>query len=184
MSGFQLSLRVNYLRSIETFLDNGMHSATSQYEFVSIVDWLNLASALTNLSQLALQPLSLPGWDPAELQIVNTFQYFRDQLCSRMPHPRDGTDCSHDVFERFRRTTAGMMTALRNTSGRASPIGSTFELATRSGRTVSLLQDLPLLKPKGVANGVERQLPSLRQINPSLEINKSDFHWKFLTGTN
>lgn len=183
VSGFQLSLQVNCLRSVETFLDNGVQLASNRYEFVSIVDWLSLASTLTTLSQLALQPLSLPGWDPTELHLVNTFEYFRDQLCSRMPHPRDSTDCNHDVFERFRRTTAGMMTALRNTSGRASPIGGTFELATRSGRTVSLLRDLPSLKPNSVANGVDRQLPSLRLINPSLDINKSDFHWKFLLGT-
>jgi len=184
VSGFQLSLQVNCLRSIETFLDNGVQLATNRYEFVSIVDWLNLASALTSLSQMALQPLSLPGWDPTELQIVKTFEYFRDQLCSRMPHPRNSKDCNYDVFERFRHTTAGMLTALRNTSGRASPIGGTFELATRSGRTVSLLQNLPSLKPNSVVDGVERQLPSLRHINPSLDMNKSDFHWKFLLGTN
>ncbi|KAI8938400.1 hypothetical protein NX059_004296 [Plenodomus lindquistii] len=181
VNGFKLSLQVNGLRSIETFLDNSTQMPSSQYASVSIVDWLNLASALTGLSQLVLQTLPLPGWDPNELQIVNTFEYFRDQLCSRMPHPRDAPDGNNDVFERFRRTTAVMKTALRDPTGRGSPNGGTFELATGAGRTVSLLQDLPSLKPNGVANGPER-LPSLRHINPSFDISKSDFPWKFLTG--
>ncbi|CBX90683.1 hypothetical protein LEMA_P057170.1 [Plenodomus lingam JN3] len=183
VNGFRLSSQVNCLRSIETFLDNSTRLSTSQYESVSIVDWLNLASAMTNLSQLALQTPPLPGWDPAELQIANTFEYFRDQLCSRIPHPRDASDTNHDIFERFRRTTALMKTVLRDPSGRASPNSSTFELATGSGRTVSLLQDLPSLKPDGVANGTER-LPSLRHINSSFDISKSDFHWRFLMDAN
>ncbi|KAF2850515.1 hypothetical protein T440DRAFT_90408 [Plenodomus tracheiphilus IPT5] len=183
VNGFRLSLRVNCLRSIETFLDNSTQMSSGQYEATSIVDWLNLASTMTNLSQLALQMLPLPGWDPNELQIVNTFEYFRDQLCSRMPHPREASDVDNDVFERFRRTTAVIMTALRDPLGRGSPNAGTFELATGSGRTVSLLQDLPSLKPNGVGNGTER-LPSLRQINPSFDISKSDFHWRFLMGMN
>lgn len=183
VNGFKLSLQVNCLRSIETFLDNSTQMSSSQYESVSIVDWLNLASTMTSLSQLALHTLPLPGWDPAELQVVNTFEYFRDQLCSRIPHPRDASESNNSIFERFRRTTAAMKTALRDPLGRGSPNGTTFELATGSGRTVSLLQDLPSLKPNGAPNGTER-LPSLRHINPSFDISKSDFYWKFLIGTN
>lgn len=181
-SGFQLSLRVTYLRSIEQYLDNSAKLPSNHFEYISIIDWLNMASAMTNLGKLALQSSPMPGWDPTELQITKSFEYFRDQLASRMPRLRDLQESSEDVFERFRRVTAVMKTALRNSSGRCSPSGSTFELATCSGRTVSLLQDLPLPKPSAIANGIEK-LPVLWKVNPSFNINHTDFPWKFLMGT-
>lgn len=181
-SGFQLSLRVTCLRSIEQFLDNSIKLSTSQYELVSLVDWLNLVSGVINLSKLGLHSSPLPGWDPAELQIARTFEYFRDQLSSQMPRQRENQDSNEDAFERFRRITSAMMGALRIAPGSASPNGSTFELATGSGRTVSLLQDLSLPKIKSMSNGMEK-LPSLWKINPSFDMNSNEFHWKFLMGT-
>ncbi|KAF2125014.1 hypothetical protein P153DRAFT_300614 [Dothidotthia symphoricarpi CBS 119687] len=180
-SGFQLSLRVTSLRSVEQYLDNSAKLSSTQFEYISIVDWLNMISAMTNLSKLALQSSPTPGWDPAELQIAKSFEYFRDQLASRMPRVRDPHENSEDVFERFRRVTAIMKTALRNSSGRCSPSGSTFELATCTGRTVSLLQDIPLPKPGASTNGIEK-LPTLWK-SPSFNINHTDFPWKFLMGT-
>lgn len=180
--GFQLSLLVNCLRSLEQFLDNSIRLPANQWQFLSIADWLNLICATTSLSQLALKTPPTPGWDSSELQIARTFEYFRDQLSSQMPRQHDSLENKDDVFERFRRTTAMMNAALRDAAGVTSPSGNTFELATGSGRTVSLLQDLPSLKPNGVVNGTEK-LPSLRQLDPSYEISKSDFHWKFLLGT-
>lgn len=180
-SGFQLSLRVTCLRSIEQFLDNSTKMSSSQYESIAIVDWLNLVSTITSLSKLALHTSPMPGWDPLELQIAKTFEYFRDLLSSQMPRSRNAQESNDDVFERFRRTTAVMKMAVRSLVGRASPNGSTFQLATGSGRKVSLLQELPLPKPSGAANGGEK-LPSLWQIHPSFDISSSDFHWKFLMG--
>jgi hypothetical protein len=181
-SGFQLSLRVTCLRSIQEFLDNSIRLPTAQYESVSLVDWLNLVSGVINLGKLGLHSTPLPGWDPAELQVARTFEYFRDQLSAQMPRQRENQDCTEDAFERFRRITSIMMGALRTAPGSSSPNGSTFELATGSGRTVSLLQDLSLPKIKSMANGTEK-LPSLWKINPSLDMNSNEFHWKFLMGT-
>jgi hypothetical protein len=183
-SGFQLSLRVTSLRSIEQFLDNGMTLPTSKYEFISLVDWLNLVSGITSLSKLALASSPLPGWDPVELQIAQSFEYFRDQLSAQMPRRRDATESNEDVFERFRRVTAVMKLVLRNAPGRSSPSSGTFELATGSGRTVSLLQDLALPKLNGKNSGTRpEQLPSLRSVHPSLDLNNHQFHWNFLMGT-
>lgn len=183
-SGFQLSLRVTCLRSIEQFLDNGITLQTSKYEYISLVDWLNLVSGITSLSKLALASSPLPGWDPTELQIAQSFEYFRDQLSAQMPRPRDATESNEDVFERFRRVTSVMKLVLRNAPGRSSPNGGTFELATGSGRTVSLLQDLALPKLNGKINGTgPEQLPSLKSVHPSLDLNSHQFHWNFLMGT-
>ncbi|KAF2035311.1 hypothetical protein EK21DRAFT_54797 [Setomelanomma holmii] len=165
-SGFQLSLRVTCLRSIEQFLDNSMQHPNSQFVFISIVDWLNLVSSLIGLSKLALHSSPMPGWDPAELQIAGSFEYFRSQLSSQMPQPRDSQESNEDLFERFRR---------------GSPNSGTFELATGSGRTVSLLQDVSLPKINGMSNGNEK-LPSLWKINPSFDTTSNDVHWKFLLG--
>jgi len=181
-SGFQLSLRVTCLRSIEQFLDNSMKLPTGQYDFISLVDWLNLVSGVIGLSKLALHSQPLPGWDPAELQIARSFEYFRDQLSSLMPRPRDNQDANEDVFERFRRITSVMKIALRTTPAGGSPNGGTFELATGSGRKVSLLQDVSLPKLNGKSNGTEK-LPSLWEVNPALDMNSNEFHWKFLMGT-
>lgn len=159
-----------------------MKLTSTHYEFLSLIDWLNLVSTTTNLSKLALHSSPMPGWDPAELQVAKTFEYFRDQLATQMPLPRDAQDSNEDVFERFRRITAAMKVAVRNAQTRGSPTGSTFELATGSGRTVSLLQDLPLPRPNGMVNGVEK-LPSLWKVNPSFDINSNEFHWRFLMGT-
>jgi hypothetical protein len=169
------------LSAIEQFLDNSTKLATDQYGFVGLVDWLSLVSAITSLSKLALHTLPMPGWDPLELQIAKTFEYFRDSLSSQMPRSRTAQESNDDVFERFRRTTAVIKTAVRNLPGRTSPNGSTFELATGSGRKVSLLQELPLPKPNGTVQSGEK-LPSLWQVHPSFDISSSDFHWKFLMG--
>jgi hypothetical protein len=181
-SGFQLSLRVTCLRSIEQFLDNAIKLSTAQYEYISLVDWLNLVSGVISLGKLGLHSSPLPGWDPNELQITRTFGYFRDQLSSQMPRQREHRESNEDAFERFRRITSVMMVALKTAPGCGSPNGSTFELATGSGRTVSLLQDLSLPKIKSMSNGIEK-LPSLWKINPSLDMNSNEFHWKFLMGT-
>jgi hypothetical protein len=76
-----------------------------------------------------------------------------------------------------------MRLALHDAIGRGSPNGNTFELATGSGRTVSLLHNLalPKINGNGSTSGVEK-LPSLRDVTPSLDITSSDFHWKFLMG--
>ena len=179
-SGCQLSLRVTCLRSIEHFLDAGTKFASGQYELVSIVNWLHLISTVTNLGKLVLHASPLPGWDPVELQIAKTFEYFRDQLSAQMPRPRD-IDIE-DMFGRFRRITAIIRSALHSGPGRGSPSNATFELATGSGRTVSLLHDLPLPKPNGRVNGGEK-LPSLWKVNPLVDLSSHDFHWKFLLGT-
>jgi hypothetical protein len=175
-SGFQLSLRVTCLRSIEQFLDNSISLPSAQYEFVSLVDWLNLVSGVVSLGKMGIDSSPMPGWDPADLQIARTFEYFRDQLSLQMPKPRDNKDRSEDVFERFRRITSVMKTSLSSSNG------GTFELATGSGRTVSLLQDVTLPKLNGMTNGTEK-LPSLWKIAPSLDMNSHEFHWKFLMGT-
>ena len=159
-----------------------MKLTTSQFEFLSLVDWLNLVSTTISLSKLALYSTPIPGWDPCELQIARSFEYFRDQLASQMPPPRDAQDSNEDVFDRFRRITAGMKVAVCNTPRRDSPNSGTFELATGSGRTVSLLQDLPLPKPNGMVNGAE-MLPSLWKGSPAFDITSTEFHWRFLTGT-
>jgi len=181
-SGVQLSQRITCLRCIEQYLDNALQLPAEHFEFLSIVDWLNLASSLTTLGKLALHAPPLPGWDPTELQIAKSFEYFRDQLCSQMPRPRDPQDNSEDLFERFRRITAVMKMAVKNTHGRASPNGPTFELATGSGRTVSLLHELPPLKPNGSANGTDT-LPAPWKVHPQFDMSGSDFPWKFLVGT-
>ena len=182
-SGFQLSLRVTCLRSIEQFLDNSTKLASSRYSFLSIVDWLNLVSTMTGLSKLALHSSPMPGWDPTELQIARSFDYFRDQLSSQMPRPQDRQESSEDVFERFRRITAAMKAALMSSPGRSSPGGSTFELATGSGRTVSLLQDLPLPSLNGLINGGGEKLPTPWKTSPPFDVNNNGFPWRFLLGT-
>jgi hypothetical protein len=181
-SGFQLSLRVTCLRSIEQFLDNSMKLPNSQFEFISLVDWLNLVSSVIGLSKLALHSSPMPGWDPAELQIARSFEYFRGQLSSQMPQPRDMQENNEDVFERFRRMTSVMQIALKTAPGGGSPNSGTFELATGSGRTVSLLQDVSLPKINGMSNGVEK-LPSLWKLNPTFDTTSKDVHWRFLLGT-
>jgi hypothetical protein len=183
-SGFQLSLRVTCLQSFQKFLDNCLKLPSHQYETISLVDWLNLILGFTSLSKMALHSSPLPGWDPVELQVASTFEYFRDQISSQMPRPQDSTEGNDDVFERFRRITAIMKTALRNRTGRGTSNGVSFNLATGAGRTVSLLQELPLPKLNGVANGTgAEKLPSLRNLHPSLDMESGDFHWRFLTGT-
>jgi hypothetical protein len=181
-SGFQLSLRVSYLRSIEQFLDNGVKLSTAQFDSISLVDWLNLVTGIIGLGKLGLNSSPMPGWDPVELQVARKFEYSRDQLSAQMPRPRETQDSSEDVFERFRRITSDMMVALRTARGGSSPNGNTFELATGSGRTVSLLQDLALPKINGNPIGTEK-LPSLWKVNPSFDMNSNEFHWKFLMGT-
>ncbi|KAF2676421.1 hypothetical protein K458DRAFT_447526 [Lentithecium fluviatile CBS 122367] len=181
-SGFQLTQRIACLRSIEQYLDNALQLSATNFEFLSIVDWLNLASSLTTLGKFALHTPPIPGWDPIELQIAKTFEYFRDQLCSQMPHSRDPQDNNEDLFERFRRITAVMKMAVKSAPGRGSPNGSTFELATGSGRTVSLLQELPPLKPNGTINGSD-PLPAPWKIHPQFDMSSNEFLWKFLMGT-
>lgn len=184
-SGFQLSLRVTWLRSIEQFLDNSISLPTAQYEYISLVDWLNLVSGLVDLGKLGLHSSPIPGWDPAELQIARNFDYFRDRLSTQMPRPSENKDNNEDVFERFRRMTSAMRITMRAAPGGVSPNGSTFELATGSGR-VSLLQDVTLPKLNGMANGATNgteKLPSLWKVSPSFDMNSNDFQWKFLMGT-
>lgn len=182
-SGFQLSLRVTYVRSVEQFLDNSTKLTSAQFESVSLIDWLNLVNSITSLSKLALHATPMPGWDPSELQLARTFDHYRDQLSSLMPRPRDHQDSREDAFERFRRITSLMRLALHDAPARGSPNGTTFELSTGSGRTVSLLHNLSLPKINGgIMNGGEK-LPSLRDVNPSFDVTSNDFHWKFLLGT-
>ncbi|KAF2996683.1 hypothetical protein E8E13_004602 [Curvularia kusanoi] len=178
-SGFQLSLRIACLRSIEQFLDNSSKLQPSQYEFLGLVDWLNLVSTMTSLSKLALHASPMPGWDATELQVAKSFDYFREQLSSQMPRPRDPQETNEDIFERFRRITAVMKMALTTSSGRTSPGGSTFQLATGSGRTVSLLQDLPLPRINGI-NGDERSHAWKQK--PAFDLNSSQFPWRFISG--
>lgn len=180
-SGFQLSLRVTCLRSIEQFLDNSTKLQSSQYDFLGLVDWLNLVSTMTSLSKLALHSPPMPGWDTNELQVAKSFDYFRDQLSSQMPRPRDPQETNEDIFERFRRITAVMKMALTSSSGRTSPGGSTFQLATGSGRTVSLLQDLPLPKMNGINSNDRSHAPW--NLKPSFDLNSHQFPWRFLSGT-
>jgi hypothetical protein len=171
------------VRSVEQFLDNSTKLSTKHFDFVSLVDWLNLINTITSLSKLAVHASPMPGWDASELQIAKSFDYYREQLSSQMPRLRDAQDSQEDAFERFRRITSAMRLALHDAVGRGSPNGNTFELATGSGRTVSLLHNLalPKINGSGTTNGVEK-LPSLRDVSPSLDITSSDFHWKFLMG--
>jgi len=181
--GFQLNLRMTYLRSIEQFLDHSTHMSSIQYEYLSIVDYVNLVTILTSIGKLALHTSPIPGWDPADLQLGKTFDYFRDQLSSKMPlRPRDSSDTSEDVFERFRRITAIMKMALRNAPGRNSPNGSTFEITTSSRQTVSLLQELPPLKVNGMMNGTD-SLPAPWKVHPQFDMSSGQFILKFLMGT-
>lgn len=183
LSGFQLSLRVTYLRSIEQFLENSVQLSTTQYASISLVDWLHLVSGITGLSKLGIHSSPMPGWDPVELRIAKTFELFRDQLSSLMPRPPGSHEKNEDAFERFRRITALMNVALRNAPGGGSPeSGTTFELATGSGRKVSLLHDVSLPKMNGMTNGAEK-LPSLWEVNPSIDMTGNEFHWRFLMGT-
>ena len=179
-AGFQLSLRISCLRAIEQFLDSSTQMSSHQYEGVSIVDWVHLVSGLTVLGRLALHSTPMPGWDPTELQIFKTFEHFRDQLCAQMPRLHDNQERRvENVFERFRRVTAIMKSALKQTPGRSSP-GSTFEITTSSRQTVSLLQDSPLPKPGGSSNGVD--LPTPWKTNPLYDISSDEFTWKFVMG--
>lgn len=173
-------MRIACLRSIEQFLDNSTKMQSSQYEFLGLVDWLNLVWTMTSLSKLALYSSPIPGWDTTELQVVKSFDYFREQLSSQMPRPRDPQETNEDIFERFRRITAVMRMALTSSSGRTSPGGSTFQLATGSGRTVSLLQDLPLPKMNGTI-GDERS--HTWKHKPAFDLNNSQFPWRFISGT-
>ncbi|CAI6337584.1 unnamed protein product [Periconia digitata] len=182
-SGSQLSQRINCLRAVEQFLDASLQLSSAEYESVSIVDWLNLITSLSMLGRLVLHSSPMPGWDPTELQVARTFEIFRDRLCSIMPRPRDSHDNGEDLFDRFRRITAVMKSAMRNIPTRASPNGSTFELATGSGRTVSLLQDLPKLNPIGVIDESSNPLPTPWKVTPSLDMSSNEFCWKFLHGT-
>jgi hypothetical protein len=181
-SGFQLSQRITCLGSLQQYFDNALQLSTSSFHFLSIVDWLNLASSLTTLGKLALYASPLPGWDPVDLQIGKMFEYFRDQLCSQMPIPHDPQDSHDNLFEKFRRISIIMKMAVKNAPGRESPNGSTFELATGSGRTVSLLQELPPLKMNGIMNGSE-SLPTPWKVRPHFDMSGNDFPWKFLMGT-
>jgi hypothetical protein len=156
--------------------------STTQYAFISLVDWLNLVSGITGLGKLALHSGPMPGWDPVELQIAKSFDFFRDQLSSLMPQPRGSKEEIEDAFKRFRRITALMKVALRNAPGGSPDGGTTFELATGSGRKVSLLHDVSLPKMNGMTNGIGK-LPSLWEINPSIDMTGREFHWKFLMGT-
>ncbi|ORY11334.1 hypothetical protein BCR34DRAFT_587994 [Clohesyomyces aquaticus] len=180
-SGFQLSLRITALRSIEHFLDNAVQLQTNQYEYLSIVDWLSLISTLTTLGKLALHSTPIPGWDSVDLQLAKIFEHFRDLLCSQLPRLQDCQDHkTEDVFDRFRRITAIMKMAMRAVPGRSSPNGSTFEITTSSRQTVSLLQDLPAIKQNGIGIGVE--LPAPWKVNPGFDMSSNDFPWKFLMG--
>lgn len=182
VSGFQLSQRITCLRCVEQFLDYSLQLSTSEYDLLSITDWLALVAGLTTLAKLTLHASPMPGWDPVELQISKSFDYFRDQLSAQMPRPRDSQDHGEDLFERFRRITAIMKLALKAAPERSSPNGATFELATGSGRTVSLLQELPPLKPNGVSNGSD-PLPAPWKVSPQFDISGQEFLWKFLTGS-
>ena len=124
----------------------------------------------------------MPGWDPLELLISKGFEYFRDQLSAQMPRLHESQDRNEDLYERFRRITAMMKMAVKNAPGRSSPNGSTFELATGSGRTVSLLQELPPLKPNGVVNGSD-PLPVPWKVSSHIDMSSNEFPWKFLMGT-
>jgi hypothetical protein len=168
--------------AIEQFLDNSALLHTSQYECLSIVDWIILISVLTSLAKLVLHAAPLPGWDPSDLQIAKTFEHFRDKLCAQLPRQPEAQEHSEDVFERFRRITAIMKMALKNTTGRGSPNGSTFEITSSSRQPVSILQDLPPLKPGGIANGTD-SLPAPWKVNPTFNMSGSEFPWKFLMGT-
>lgn len=181
VSGFQLSQRITCLRCVEQFLDYSLQLPSSEYELLSITDWLALVAGLTALAKLALHTSPMPGWDPVELQISKSFEYFRDQLSTQLPGPQDTHDQSEDIFERFRRITAIMKLAVKTAPGRNSPNGSTFELATGSGRTVSLLQELPPLKPNGVVKGSD-PLPAPWKVSPQFDISSQEFLWKFLLG--
>jgi hypothetical protein len=188
-SGLQLSQRITCVRSIEQHLDNALQLSSTQFECLSLVDWLHLASSLTTLAKFALHASPLPGWDPTELQIANTFAHFRDQLCALMPRRRDSQDGKHvsneDLFERFRRITSVLKMAVKNAPGRDGSLNgtaATFELATGAGRTVSLLHELPPLKLKG-GDRLTDMLPAPWKIHPRFDINGNDFLWKFLVGT-
>lgn len=182
VSGFQLSQRITCLRCVEQFLDYSLQLSSSEYERLSIIDWLALVAGLTTLAKLALHTPPMPGWDPVELQISKSFEYFRDQLSAQMPRLHDSQDHGEDLFERFRRITAIMKMSVKAAPGRSSPNGSTFELATGSGRTVSLLQELPPLKLNGVAKGSD-PLPAPWKVSPQFDISSQEFLWKFLTGS-
>lgn len=182
VSGFQLSQRITCLRCLEQFLDNSLQLAGGEYELLSIVDWFALVAGLTTLANLALHTPPIPGWDSVELHISKSFEYFRDQLSAQMPRPGESKDHNEDLFERFRRITSIMKMAVRSAPGRGSPNSSTFELATGSGRTVSLLQELPPLKLNGSVNGSD-PLPAPWKVNPQFDISSQDFLWKFLLGT-
>ena len=179
-AGFQLSLRISCLRAIEQFLDSCTQMGSHQYEGVSIVDWGHLVSGLTVLGRLALHSTPMPGWDPSELQIIGTFDHFREKLCAQMPRLHDNQERRvENVFERFRRVTTIMKSALKQMPGRSSP-GSTFEITTSSRQTVSLLQDSPLPKPGGSSNGID--LPTPWKTNSLYDISSDEFTWKFVMG--
>ena len=75
-----------------------------------------------------------------------------------------------------------MKMAVKAAPGRNSPNGATFELATGSGRTVSLLQELPPLKPNSAVNGSD-PLPAPWKVSPQFDVSDQEFLWKFLMGT-
>jgi hypothetical protein len=180
ITGFELSQRISCLRAIEQFLDNSIRLAPTQYEYLSVVDWLSLIFAFTGLARLAVHATPMPGWDPMELQIPSTFGHFRDQLSEKFPRPRDVQEKNENIFERFRRVSAVMKRGLKN--GRGSPNGSAFEITTSSRQAVSILQDLPPMKPNGTVQHVE-SLPTPWRTPAALDIDSTEFPWKFLMGT-
>ncbi|KAH7121030.1 hypothetical protein B0J11DRAFT_55299 [Dendryphion nanum] len=180
--GFQLKLRLSCLRSVEQFLDNSTQLKATEYEYLSVVDWLSLISSLGVLGKLALHVPLMPGWDTSELQLFRMFDNVREQLCAKMPHRYDSNDQEDDTFERFRRITAIMKGAIKNGHNRGSPNTSSFEITSSSRQPVSILQELPPLNSNGATNNID-PLPAPWKVSPKFDMNSAEFPWKFLMGT-
>jgi hypothetical protein len=175
VSSFQLHLRISSLQSIKDFLEFSTRLPSPQYAFLSIVDWFNLMAILTVLAHLALHTPRIAGWDPEDLQLVSMFEQYRDRLCAQMPPPPDGQD-DDDIFKGFRQTTAKMTTTLKEATVRPSAsYKPALEFLLQS-------QSLPPLRLDQAAVNEPDKLPALRDANPQMEWNSSDFPWRFLSG--
>ena len=185
--GFELDLRVACLCAIESFLDVCGEVHTEHYQYLTIVDWIHLISAFALLGRLCLMP-TVCGWDTAEMQIVRKFEDARERLCARMPFSLGGANNqTEDVFDRFRRITSTMRSALRTGDQQqpqqSSTNGSTFEITTSSRQTVSLLQESPSPIKSNEFPAYSPEQHSGQVGGASFDFARDDLSWKFLMGT-
>ncbi|OCK86052.1 hypothetical protein K432DRAFT_285613 [Lepidopterella palustris CBS 459.81] len=114
-SAFQLYLHTSCLRAVEDFLDTALDATPDQFQYLSLVDWVSLLSALILLGKLAQDVTPVPGWDAADLLLYEKLDNYLDKLGAQMPSPSTSQPMGapEDLFTDFRRTAAHMKATLR-----------------------------------------------------------------------